>query len=160
MRGLTAGAGGMRKRKMVQALLADRFKLVMHAETRELPLYALVVAKGGAKLGPAKETGTTVNHGRGHIEVQGANSIALLAEELSQEVGRDVIDRSGIQGRYDLKLIFAPDDRTPDLASSSSTDSGPSIFTALQEQLGLKLEPQKGPVEVLVVDHVEMPSEN
>ncbi len=160
MRNLTSDAGRLQKQKMVQALLADRFKLVTHTETRELPIYALVVAKGGPKLGPVQENGAIVNHGRGHIEVQSfTNSVSALAEELSKEVGRDVIDKTGIQGRYDLKLTWTPDDRVAS-SSDASADSGPSIFTALEEQLGLKLESQKGPVTVLVIDHAEMPSEN
>jgi uncharacterized protein (TIGR03435 family) len=165
MKGLSSDAGRQQKEKMVQALLADRFRLVMHKETRELPIYALVVTKGGPKFGTIKEQGTTVNTGNGRIEVQASNSVAAFAEELSDVVGRDVIDKTGIQGRYDLKLKWTPDDRAAPLSNASggdasATDSGPSIFTALQEQLGLKLESQKGLVSVLVVDRAEMPSEN
>jgi len=149
---LTSDAGEKQKEKMVQALLADRFKLVTHIETRELPIYALVVAKGGAKLGDPKYSGTTFNYSRGHIEVDGSNSVAFLAEELSKETGRNVVDKTGITGRYNLKLQWTPDD--------AAADSGPSLFTALEEQLGLKLEPAKGPVQVLVIDHAEMPSAN
>ena len=151
---LTSDAGRQQKEKMVQALLAERFKLVTHTETRELPIYVLVVAKGGPKLGAIRDEGTTIDHGRDHIEVQGSDSVALLAEELSKVVGRDVVDKTDIPGRYDLKLQWTPDD------ASGSTESGPSIFTALQEQLGLKLESEKGPVSVLLIDHAEMPSEN
>jgi uncharacterized protein (TIGR03435 family) len=163
MRSLTSEAARLQKQKMVQALLADRFKLVTHTETRQLPIYALVVAKGGPKLGRTQSNGTTINHGRDHIEVHSSNSVAVLAEELSKEVGRDVVDKTGIEGRYNLKLQWTPDDRaTPAAGGSASpaSDSGPSIFTALDEQLGLKLDPQKGPVEVLVIDHAEMPSAN
>lgn len=148
---LTSDAARKQKEEMVQTLLADRFKLVMHTETRELPIYKLVVARGGAKLGDPKHSGTTFNYGRGHIEVEGSNSLAFLAEELSKETGRNVVDKTGITGRYDLKLQWTPDD---------AADSGPSLFTALEEQLGLKLQPAKGPVQVLVIDHVEMPSAN
>jgi uncharacterized protein (TIGR03435 family) len=163
---LSSDAGRKQKEQMVQALLADRFKLAMHPETRELPIYALVVAKGGPKLGIAQQDGTTVNHGRDHIEVQGSNSVALIAEELSKDVGRPVVDKTGISGRYDIKLHWTPDDSpTPkpngaDGDSAAADSAGPSIFTAIQEQLGLKLESQKGPVQVLVIDHIEMPSEN
>jgi uncharacterized protein (TIGR03435 family) len=162
MRNLTSDAGRLQKQKMLQALLADRFKLVTHSETRELPIYALVLAKGGAKLGPIQATGSSVSTSNRRIEVQMSNSVAVLAEELSKVVGRDVIDKTGIQGRYDLKLRWTPDDRAgpPSDGSASAVDSGPSIFTALQEQLGLKLESQKGQVPVLVVDSVAMPSEN
>jgi len=157
MHNLTSQAALLQKKKMVQALLADRFKLVVHTETRELPLYELVVAKGGAKLGPAQESGSSVNTSNGRIEVQMANSIAVLAEELSKVAGRDVIDKTGIAGRYDLKLRWTPEDHVPD---SDSGASGPSLFTAPEEQLGLRLEPAKGPVQVLVIDHIDMPSQN
>jgi uncharacterized protein (TIGR03435 family) len=158
---LTSDAGRKQKEKMVQALLADRFKLVTHTETRDLPIYELVVARGGAKLGDPQSSGATVNHGRDHIEVEGANSATLLAEELAKETGRDVVDKTGITGRYDLKLQWTPDEGAePASNGSASTDSGPSLFTALEEQLGLKLEPAKGPVQVLVIDYVEMPSAN
>jgi uncharacterized protein (TIGR03435 family) len=155
MRTLSSDEGKAQKRLMLQGLLADRFRLAAHTETRELPIYALVITKGGPRLGAVQEGGTTVNHGRDHVEVQGSNSVALLAEELSKDVGRPVVDKTGIEGRYHLTLKWTPDDAAP-----ASDPSEPSIFTALQEQLGLKLEPQKGPVEVLVIDHIEMPSEN
>jgi len=159
---LTSDAGRKQKEKMVQALLADRFHLVVHTETRQLPIYELVVAKGGAKLGDPQSSGTTVNHGRDHIEVEAANSATLLAEELSKETGRNVVDKTGITGRYDLKLRWTPDDAAPASNSSASpvSDSSPSLFTALEEQLGLKLQSAKGPVQVLVIDKVEMPSAN
>jgi uncharacterized protein (TIGR03435 family) len=166
MQALTPAAGGLKKRKMVQALLADRFKLVTHFETKELPIYALVAAKGGPKFGVIQSNGTTINSGTGHIEVQGSNSVALLAEELAKIVGRVVVDKTGVAGRYDLSLKWTPDDGAAPRQSSTERGapapdlSGPSIFTALQEQLGLKLMPQKGPVQVLVIDHIEMPSEN
>jgi uncharacterized protein (TIGR03435 family) len=107
---LSADVGRKLKEGMVQALLADRFKLVTHAETREMPIYTLVVAKSGAKLGDIKSDGTTINYGRDHLEVQGPNSTALLAEVLSKQVGRPVIDQTGISGRYDLTLKWTPDD--------------------------------------------------
>lgn len=164
---LTSDAGRKQKEKMVRALLSDRFKLAAHTETRELPIYALVVAKGGPKLGQTQQNGSSVNASTGRMEVQGSNSMAILAEELSKVVGRDVVDKTGIAGRYDLKLNWSPDEGAPganvsgsNAAGAAAADSGPSIFTALEEQLGLKLKPQKGPVQVLVVDHVEMPSAN
>jgi uncharacterized protein (TIGR03435 family) len=161
LKGLTPDAGRKQKEKMVQGLLADRFKLAVHTETRELAIYALVVAKGGAKLGSTQESGTTINTGSGRMEVEGSNSVPLLAEELSKVVGRDVIDKTGLSGRYDLKLKWTPDDAAqPQLLNGAPVEGGPSIFTALEEQLGLKLEPTKGPVQVLVIDHVEMPSAN
>jgi uncharacterized protein (TIGR03435 family) len=166
MHALTPEASRLKKRKMVQALLAGRFGLVTHFDTKELPIYALVAAKGGPKLGVIQSDGTTVNSGNGRIEVQGSNSVALLAEELEKIVGRVVVDRTGIEGRYNLTLKWVPDDGAvprpiaPDHGTPGADSFGPSIFTALQEQLGLKLMPQKGLVQVLVIDHVEMPSEN
>ena len=155
---------------MFQQLLAERFKLAVHWETRELPVYAMVVAKKGPRLDPTKEldghSGTSSNNGeltaRGVTLAQMAD---VLTQELSRELGRVVIDKTGIQGRYDCALKWRPDtgearrnDGTD--GSVAPTDSGPSIFTAIQEQLGLKLESTKGPVQVLVIDRVEMPSEN
>ncbi|MGD0346061.1 MAG: TIGR03435 family protein [Terracidiphilus sp.] len=160
---MTSDAGRKQKEKMVQALLANRFHLVLHTETRDLPIYKLVIARGGAKFGDPKSSGTIVNHGRDHVEVEGANSATLLAEELSKETGRGVIDKTGISGRYDLKLHWTPDESTVSAlngSASPASDAGPALFTALEEQLGLKLEPAKGPVLVLVIDHVEMPSAN
>jgi uncharacterized protein (TIGR03435 family) len=158
LKALGPDAARKQKEKMVQALLADRFRLVSHTETRELPVYNLVVAKGGPKLGPQKEGGTAIGLSRGHIRALAPNSVSTLAEQLSMVVGRDVVDKTGINGRYDLKLDWTPDDAAS--AADANSNAPPPIFTALQEQLGLKLESQKGPVQVLVVDHVEMPSAN
>lgn len=162
---LSSDSGRQVKEEMVRSLLADRFKLTARRETRDMPIYALVVAKNGAKLGETKADGTTTDSSPGRIRVQGGNSLALLAEQLSRVSGRVVIDKTGISGRYHLNLKWTPDDlRAPSpgaqTAATLPPDSGPSLFTAIEEQLGLKLEPAKGPVEVLVVDHVEMPSEN
>ncbi len=167
LRGLSSDVGKAQKRHMLQALLADRFQLKAHKETRELPVYALVVAKSGPKFLESKANGTTIDAGHGKIGVQGGdNTVALLAEQLANRLGRPVIDKTGIQGRYDLALQWAPDEaaaprlNAPEGLSPAPDSSGPSIFTAIQEQLGLKLESQKGPVQVLVIDRIEMPSEN
>ncbi len=157
---LNADAARHVKEKMVQALLAERFKLVTRTETRELPVYNLVVAKDGPRFGPVQSNGTTINTGYGRIDVQASNSVATLAEELSKVAGRDVVDKTGIAGRYDLKLRFTPDEGPATLNGEPIPNPPPGLFTALQEQLGLKLEPAKGPVPVLVIDHVEMPSAN
>ena len=159
-------------RQLVQQLLADRFKLIVHRETKELPVYALIVAKGGPRLTLSKEAdggasiSTNTSSGNGRMTAKGL-TMARLAQSLTQtfasELGRIVIDKTGIQGRYDLALQWTPDNRSaaPTNASNeSSTAAGPSIFTALQEQIGLKLESTKGPVETLVIDHVERPTEN
>ncbi|MGA8783518.1 MAG: TIGR03435 family protein [Terracidiphilus sp.] len=162
MHNLASDTGRKQKERMVQTLLVERFQFAMHFETRELPIYSLVVAKGGPKLGAAQKSGSSVNTGSGRIEVQMSNSVAVLANELSKVAGREVVDKTGVSGRYDLELHWTPDDRAaePKLVNGAPTDSGPSLFTALEEQLGLKLEPAKGPVEVLVIDHIEMPSPN
>jgi uncharacterized protein (TIGR03435 family) len=150
-------------RAMFQQLLADRFKLAVHWETRELPVYALVVAKGGPLLHESKnglgESGTSA--GTGQLSAKGLTLTELaeaLTQELSSELGRVVIDKTGIQGRYDLALNWTPQSGMND--SASQPDAGPSIFTAFKEQVGLKLESARGPVKVLVIDHVEMPTEN
>jgi uncharacterized protein (TIGR03435 family) len=173
------------RRHMLQALLADRFKLTIHRETKELPIYALVVAKNGPKLQEAKPGDTYPNGfrgpggrgGRGMMmmgqgELTGqALHVADLARQLSQQLGRTVVDKTGLTGVYDFTLKWTPDNQMamPGGAGdggrgsdggASADSSGPSIFTAVQEQLGLKLESQKGPVELLVIDHVEKPSEN
>jgi len=155
MRTLTSDAGRHQKDIMVQALLADRFQLVTHTETRELPIYELVAAKKGVRFGPVQPSGSSVNTSSGRIEVQMANSVAVLAEELAKVVGRDVVDRTGIAGRYDLKLQWTPDD-----AVAGGADAPPPIYTALEEQLGLRLVSAKGPVKVLIVDRVSQPSAN
>ena len=163
---LTSEEGKLEKQRMVQALLADRFQLNIHHETRELPVYALVVEKNSSKLQASKANGCTINSSRSHIEILGCDSMAVLAEGLAEDLGRVVIDKTALAGRYDINLKWAPDDGPPSITSgsagtSSSVDSsGPSIYTALQKQPGLKLEPQKGPVQVLFVDHVEQPSAN
>lgn len=158
LRNLSSDDGRKLKKQMVQTLLADRFQLRTHTETREMPIYTLVVAKGGPRLGEIKSGGTTVNYGSNRLEVEGPKSTALLAEVLSEEVGRPVLDQTGIAGRYDLILKWAPEHGV--FGAPVSSNAPPSIFTALQEQLGLKLESQKGPVPVLIVDQVEMPSAN
>lgn len=153
------------KQQLIEQLLSDRFKLAVHWETRELPVYALVRAKGGAKLTPSTDTsgssGTSSNRGR--LKASGVTMTRLaetLTGILNSEVGRIVIDRTGLEGRYNLTLEWSPEDGSSSGASSESQGSGASIFTALEEQLGLKLESSKGPVKVLVIDRVEQPSEN
>jgi len=152
------------RRLVLQKFLADRFNLTLHPETVEVPIYSLVVAKGGPKLQQvsppendhrgfmeAKATGVAVGH---HVLIAG------LVDMLSRTyfgLDRQVYDKTGLTGNYDFTLTFEP----PRSSSAESDPTGrPSIFTALQEQLGLKLEPTKGPLETVVIDHVERPSEN
>jgi uncharacterized protein (TIGR03435 family) len=139
---------------MLQAMLADRFALKAHRESRDQPIYVLTVAKGGPKLQKtdANGLGGNANYGNGKIT---AHEITLesLAANLSFTVGRPVVNKTGLEGGYDFTLDYAPDGADP-------SDALPSIFTALEEQLGLKLEPARGPVDVIVVDHIERPTEN
>jgi len=144
---------------MLQALLADRFKLTIHRETRELPIYTLVVGKGGAKLQEAMaDEKSSSTYGPQSITGE-SRSIANLAQLLSVSVGHPVVDKTGLAGNYDFKLKWAPEDGQAASAGASESDSAPaSVFTAVQEQLGLKLVSGKGPVEIVVIDHVERPS--
>lgn len=140
---------------MLQALLADRFQLRIHHETRERPIYDLVVAKGGSKLkdAPESERSRGYSWGRGRIQV-GKGPVGSLAFSLSDMVGREVVDKTGLTGKYDIDLRWTPYDQ------QGTPDAGPTLFTALEEQLGLKLVPAKGSVDTIVVDHVEKPSPN
>jgi uncharacterized protein (TIGR03435 family) len=150
------------KRLMVRALLKERFSLSTHEETRVLPIYNLVLAKGGAKFQPSDHSGTTIDAGRSRMHVQGSNdTIGLLARELSQSQGRVVVNKTGLTGRYDLTLRWTPDDAaTPLLNGEPDPNAPPGLFTAIQDQLGLKLESGKGPVPVLVIDHIGAASAN
>jgi uncharacterized protein (TIGR03435 family) len=136
----------------IQALLADRFKLKFHRETKDLPIYSLVVGKNGPKLTKnidAPGPGATIGSG----QLKGSKiSMSILADLLAQLLDRTVRDDTGISGDFDVKLNWGPG-QTADM-------DGPSIFTALQEQLGLKLNAQKGPVEILIIDSAERPSGN
>jgi len=166
-------------RSMARPILTDRFKLASHEEKRVLPLYALVVAKDGSKLKPSTLTqdgdaggvtragviemhhASNANGAAPRLNEMTARAVTMdrLASTLSrQELGRVVLDNTGLTDRYDFKLTWAPDSIAAD--TSSTDPSGPSIFVAVSEQLGLKLEPQKGPVPVLVIDHIEAPSPN
>ena len=138
-------------RIMLQALLAERLHLQLHRESRELRVYRLTVARGGPKLKavPVGEGGFT--WGAGHVSVK-AESMDDLADHLSRPMfalGAPVMNATGLAGVFDFTLDWTPDSAPPDAAP------GPSLFTALEEQLGLKLEPSKSKVEVLVIDHVE-----
>ncbi|WP_157477441.1 TIGR03435 family protein [Granulicella tundricola] len=151
---------------MLAGMLEDRFALKVHRETKTAAVYELVVAKDGPKM--------TVNPKEGELDAEtgirrappssmssSGNelkatdvSMASLAVYLSKQLGRTVIDKTGLTAFYDLKLKWTPEQ------AASAEDAGPTLVTALQEQLGLKVQAGKGPVETLVVDHVEEPSEN
>ncbi|MFZ0744055.1 MAG: TIGR03435 family protein [Terracidiphilus sp.] len=159
---------------MLRSLLADRFKLVVHKRPIEVPIFELVIAKNGPKLkeaqskDPTYPNGQIMNPARGQMKGRGA-SLDWFAAILSTHVQREVVNRSGLTGRYDFTLQWQPeegsisdlsDSGTPQEPQPQSDDLGPSIFTAIQEQLGLRLISAKGPGEAIVIDHVERPSEN
>ncbi len=175
-------------RLMVQSMFAQRFKLKVSYETKELPIYALVVAKHGPKLTESKmlppgplgsyPPGPLMHMGRDQLAAMGA-PIGMLAYALSQQPelgGREVVDQTRLKGRYVFALKWTPwqskaggmaaspgfgGDTANGVGTAPAPDSsGPSIFTAIQQQLGLKLKPEKGSVEVLVIDHIEPPSPN
>jgi uncharacterized protein (TIGR03435 family) len=183
---------------MLRALLAERFKLQVHDDTREMPIFALVLGRPDGKLGPKIHQAAVdcdavraAGRGRGappsgppppgerpqcgirmapgNMLVGGA-TLTQFANTIGNFVGRIVVDRSGLTGAYDFDLTWTPDQIRADSRPPGAPDpmingvpidpNGPSIFTAVQEQLGLKLDSQKGPVRVLVIDRVEHPIEN
>ncbi len=136
---------------MLRGLLAERFNLAVHTETRQMPVYSLVIAKGGSKMEKAdKPTG----FGSGGALIKGTMEMPTLVSTLSSTLGRRVIDQTGLTGAYTLSLKWTPDDK------QRTDDSPPALVTAIQEQLGLRLDSTKGPVEILVVDHAEKAAEN
>jgi uncharacterized protein (TIGR03435 family) len=162
---------------MLHTMLEDRFKLKAHRESRELPVYLLTFAKGGLKIQPSNCTPSDpaspdtdskrcdqMRYGRRGsnrtIDAVGV-TMGFLAASLSQTFGRTVLDRTALSDPFDFHLEWLPESvQERDSRDDPANPQGGSIFSALQEQLGLKVESSKGPVEVLVVDHVERPSEN
>jgi uncharacterized protein (TIGR03435 family) len=146
-------------RQMMQDLLADRFQLKFHKETRELPIYNLVIAKSGLKIETTPE-GKDNGYSMGSGQLKGTGiELDNLAFSLSGQVGRIILNKTGLSGKYNIDLKWQPDSMAAG-SNSSSADPLPDLFTALQEQAGLKLEPAKGTVDVFVIDHIEKPSEN
>lgn len=147
-------------KKMVQELVADRFHLSFHRATRELSAYAIVVGKGGPKLTKStKDPGgiPTVGFSPSGKLSAGNATMADLATFMQRYVAdRPMVDRTGIAGKYDLNLTWTADESH----ATEDPNAPPGLFTAIQEQLGLKLEAVKAPIEVFVIDHVEQPSEN
>lgn len=145
---------------MLRTLLEDRFKLAVHRETRQLNSYALVPAKSGFKLKSVSDCHQDTDHDSGRVETLTAHctTLSALAQLLSRYIGVVVQDKSGIEGAFDFKLKWTNPDAKPE---SKSLDTVPTVFEALQDVMGLRLQPQKAQVEVIVVDHIEqMPSEN
>jgi len=174
------------RRSMLQALLADRMKLATHIEQRSLPIYTLVLARTEGKLGPSLKPssvdcasagrgrgdgGTTTDGaatircgirpgGPGELHLTGVR-LAAFASMLSISQGRPVVDGTGLAGTFDIELSFAPEGPFAGRGGDAPVPADrPSIFTALQEQLGLKLQPGTRPEDVLVIDHIERPTEN
>jgi uncharacterized protein (TIGR03435 family) len=178
------GTGADHMMLATRTFLADRFKLVMHRETRELDIYALTMARPGGKPGKAlrpasgdcspeafaARRGTPpppntpppvcgIQQTMGRIRL-GGFPLSLFANSLSNQVGRFVVDRTGLAGNWDFELTYTPDPGrgTPGPDAPPIDPNGPSLFTAIQEQLGLKLEATKGPVEVWVIDSIQQPT--
>jgi uncharacterized protein (TIGR03435 family) len=172
---------------MLQSLLAARFKLALHRETRELPVYALTAAKGSFRPPPPREDGCAaaqpgappvpgmfpcgrvgINAAPAGVEMNGRKApMAEFVRMLAMLMGRPVIDRTGFTGELDIHLSFTPDESTQGLPGAGpgafpppSDPTRPNIFGAMEEQMGLKLASSRGPVEVLVIDHVERPTAN
>jgi uncharacterized protein (TIGR03435 family) len=175
---------------MLRSLLADRFKLTAHPDKREMPTYAMVLARNDGRLGkelkksdadcagpvtapaapppPGQMPRCGFVLGFGNLKARGS-TLAALASSLSTFAGRIVVDQTGLPGGFDVDLTWTPDnlprpqgggDQPVTVNGTAIDPNGPSLFTALQEQLGLKLESAKGPVEVLVIDRAEKPAED
>jgi uncharacterized protein (TIGR03435 family) len=141
---------------LLQNLLADRFHLKFHRETRELPVSALIVAKSGPRLNPPAEgesAGMSTHTGKGSSQVVAtASPMSMLAGYISNRLGQIVVDQTGLTSVYDFTLEWSPEE---------TTDSPhPSLVTALREQLGLTLESRKAAIQVLVIDNLQRPTEN
>jgi len=186
---LTAQAGRDVTRQemevLLRAMLADRFKLAVHYEMQERPVFALVLARPDGRLGPgikrsdldcdaiqaarragskdappetsngAPACGMSMRGGQGMEVMLGARPLSILASSFGTGPGRVVIDKTGLTGNYDVTLKYTPQPR-----ADAPPDAPPDVFTALQEQLGLKLEPDRAPLKILVIDRIERPSEN
>jgi uncharacterized protein (TIGR03435 family) len=171
-------------KEMLKTLLADRFQLKVHRETRDLPVYALIPAKGGVKVAVAEGGPQTGAFPITEGWMQGRNAtMQSFIQTLSQSVDRPILDKTEYTNSFDYRLTWTPDGPAADAGGGAAGScparwealqqrfekqvgagpapvNCPSMFTAIQEQMGLKLDPQKAPIEVLVIDHVEKPSEN
>lgn len=146
------------RRQMLQALLIDRFGLAFHHETKTRAGFALVVAKNGPKIQPVPDAGSHNNDNRPGKMQRLRTTISDFASAVSYILRQPVVDETHMEGRYNVVLTYAPE-RGPDVTPTSG--DGPSIFTAIEEPLGLKLEPRKVPVDIFVVDHCQkIPTEN
>ncbi len=142
---------------MLRTLLAERFKLVIHRETKVLPGYSLIVGKSGFKLKPVEPGDLQIDSWGRRVQTLTAEkaTMSALADELTDDLGQTVVDKTGISGVYSFELRWARDDL------GDAGDMAPSMFTAFQDTLGLRLQRQKFPTEIIVVDHMERtPTEN
>jgi uncharacterized protein (TIGR03435 family) len=169
MRNLSDQQRNVVNQQMMRQLLADYFKLMLHQQSRDLPVYELVVADSGPKLRKASGGGL-VRMGIGEMDAKGA-PISILIAQLSQRLGRTVVDKTGLEGNYSFSLHWTPDAeeqahlhasglpefKGPSADQRAATASGPPLMSALEEQLGLKLRPQTERLGVLVIDHIEQP---
>jgi uncharacterized protein (TIGR03435 family) len=165
---------------MMQTILEDRFKLRIHRETRQGPVYELALGKGSPKLKPLRDGSCmpavlggslpslpdgqhrcrNMVSPRGSVDIEGG-TLSMFAGLLGMVLDRPVIDRTGITGYFEMHVVFSPDDSAaPRPATAEPAPDNPGMFQAIQEQLGLRLVPARGPVDVLVIDHIERPSEN
>jgi len=142
---------------MMQSLLGARFQLAIRRESRPFSGYAMVVAKGGMKIQPVEGEGSSMNTNNGKLRTKHA-SMDRLADWVARQVGRPVVNETGVEGGFDFTLEWVPE-RGP-RTDSSEAPSGPSLFTALTEQVGVRLESKKVPIEVLVIERAEKPAEN
>jgi uncharacterized protein (TIGR03435 family) len=157
---------------MLLPMLADRFHVKAHTEVKTLSVFNLVLTKDGPKFkkNPPPpvdpDNPRKAEEGRGNITINNndltatAVPLSSIAEMLAGQLSHTVIDKTGLVGDYDFKLRWTPEEQANNTADNGSTDHPPDLFTALQEQLGLKLESTKGPVTTLVIDHVEQPTPN
>jgi uncharacterized protein (TIGR03435 family) len=144
---------------MMQSLLAERFKLALHREAKPIQAYVLEVKKTGPQLEKGDGQGSKTSNGRGDI-VAINTTMDRFAEILSRQMDLPVVNRTGLEGMFNLKLKWTPESTKPVKPGESPVPEGPTIYTAVQEQLGLRLHAQKVPVDVLVIDHAEKPSAN
>ena len=157
---LIADATRPQEQQLVRQLLTERFGLRFHHEKREMSAYALQVVNGQPKLGAAAELGAQPNeHTSGHdgerTESYTSSTVADFIVIKQLFLDRPLVDQTGLAGRYDFKLTYTYGD-----APSTDSEAAPPMFTAIREQLGLKFEPVKTPVDVMVIDHLEPPTEN
>jgi uncharacterized protein (TIGR03435 family) len=143
----------------LQALLAERFKLALHREAKPIEAYVLEVARSGPKLEKSEGGGSRTSNGRGDI-VATNTTMDRFAEILSRQMDLPVVNRTGLEGVFNLRLHWTPESNRPAPDAGAAASEGTSVFTAIQEQLGLRLRGQKVPIQVLVIDHAEKPDEN